>query len=149
VLTPLLTTFMLFAQEPVIAARGEARAVSPLAKVYEGDCLSGPFRIEWTFTVENGSRTKPQLVVSRGSASRDLSDTPLGDDLGRSGDYLGSGFACGRENVTWYLWVTRLTEDDGPQYLSGIAVLGPEGELVSYGGLRPAEYWRLQGVGGF
>lgn len=128
----------LLPQELVIE-RGEARAVSPLTTTYAGRCASGPFEIAIRRETPVGEANNFHLTVTRGGASTNLSDTMVTADLSGEGAFVNSGFACGVENVTWYIWVVRLSPDKEPAYLRGQAVLGPHGQLVSYTGLHPEE----------
>ncbi len=131
------------APQELVIERGEARAVSPLNTTYSGQCASGPFEIALRRETRIGEPMHHHLTSTRGGAIADLSHTEVNTELTREGVFLNSGFACGSETLTWYIWVVRLSPDGEPAYLRGQAVLGPHGQLVSYTGLHPDEPERL------
>lgn len=124
------------APQELVIERGEARSVSPLTTTYAGACATGPFEIAFRREVRVDEPTDLQLTVTRGGTSANLSNTMITADLSVEGSFVNSGFACGAENLTWYMWVVRLNPEGEPAYLRGQAVLGPNGRLVSYTGLQ-------------
>lgn len=127
-------------------------AVSPVERVYRGDCEGEDFEITFHSSISAGEPAELKIEVRRGDVSTDLTGTAIHDDLSQDGVYFNSGFTCDSGgHIAWYIWAVRLQPEAEPRYLSGRAMIDPTGRVTDYNGLHDDERGQdyLAIVGGF